>query len=167
MEFKQIYDKTVYAFEHDEVFELLTGQKGYDYQAPMVPISIPTHHNYIFDDGIYPFYRNIDQQEQKDAFCKMVAAYRKMMVSSDEVLVWWALSLLYGQKLSEEKHKKSPFIMADMLLAEIKPYLLANQSKLEASQAYAGKRLPNGLWGDVQRYNRLLLKHFDYVLLTK
>ena len=165
MQFNEIYEKTVYAFEHDEVFELLTGQKGYAYQAPRYVADVPTCDEFIFRDGIYPYYKTLSNEERQSFLNNLTSAFDKMIVSDNEVYVWWAVSLLYGQKLSESKYNDSPFFIADTLLAKIKPALLANKRKLETSHQYEGKGVSNGLWRDVQRYNTLLLKHFNYILL--
>lgn len=165
MQFNEIYEKTVYAFEHDEVFELLTGQKGYAYQAPRYVASVPTCDEFIFRDGIYPYYKSLADNTKQEFLIKLSEAFTKMMTSDDAVMVWWALSLLYGQKLSEVKYKDSPFLIADNLLSAIICRLLANKEKLEACKAYVGSCSANGLWGDVQRYNRLLFSHFNYTLL--
>lgn len=165
MQFNEIYEKTAYAFEHDEMFELLTGEKGYSYQAPRYVAKVPTCDEFIFRDGIYPYYKSLSLSDRQKFLNNLHDALHKMINSDNEILLWWALSLLYGQKLSEKKYNNSPFILADAFLAEIKIPLLKNKSKLETSQEYEGIGVPNGLWGEVQRYNRLLLKHFDYVLL--
>ena len=165
MQFNEIYEKTKYAFEHDEVFELLMGQKGYEYQAPMVPASVPTHDEYIFEKGIYPYYKAATDVEKTEIYSKIKNALRCMINSENEVVVWWALSLLYGQKLSEDKYKDSPFSISAELLNEIKPSLMKQKEKLQKSKQYEGGCYSEGLWGDVLRYNTLLLRDFNFVLL--
>ncbi len=165
MQFNEIYEKTVYAFEHDEVFELLTGQKGYAYQAPRYVADVPTCDEFIFQNGIYPYYKTLSDEEKQTFLSKFINAFDKMICSDNEVNVWWALSLLYGQKLSESKYKDSPFFVADMLLVKIKPAILLNKPKLETSCQYEGKGVSNGLWRDIQRYEHLFLKYFNYILL--
>lgn len=164
MNFVEIFEKTKYAFEHDEVYELLTGKKDYMYQAPRYPVSIPTCNEFIFRDGIYPYYRQLSPEERETMLAKFVSALRRMM-REEAVWVWWALALLYGQKLSEAKYKNAPFFVADNLLKEIAPFLLANQEELKHTHDFEGAGLEDGLWKDVLRYNWLLSCRFGFVLL--
>ena len=165
MQFNEIYEKTKYAFEHDEVFELLMGEKGYAYQAPMVPAAVPTHDEYIFEKGIYPYYKAATDTEKAEICSKITSAIRYMINSESEVVVWWALSLLFGQKLSEDKYKDSPFFISNELLNEIKPSIIKHKEKLQQSKLYEGGGNSEGLWGDVLRLSTLLKKHFDFALL--
>ena len=165
MTFKQIFEKTKYAFDHDEVYELLTGKNDYVYQAPRYPVSIPTCTEFIFRDGIYPLYQQLDPEAQKTMVDKLTLALQKMMRAENAVDVWWALTLLYGQKLSEAQFKDSPFLISDGLLRQSVPFLLAKKEKLMKAHVYMGARLENGLWEDVLRYDMLLAKRFGFTLL--
>ncbi len=165
MKFNEIFEKTVYAFEHNEVYELLNGEKGYAYQAPMIPVAVPTHDEFIFRDGIYPYYKSVSDEGKEKIQSQLVEAIRRMIDSENEVLIWWALSLLFGQKLSESKYKTSPFLISTNLIEEVKPRLLEHKEKLEVSKQFDGGSYDNGLWGDVLRYNNLFKKHFNYSLL--
>lgn len=165
MTFAQIFEKTKYAFDHDEVCELLSGKGDYVYNAPMYPVSIPTCDEFIFSQGIYPLYRQLSTDAQKTMTDKLASALRKMMRADDVVDVWWALALLYGQKLSEAQFKDSPFYIADNLLKEIPPFLLEKQGKLKQAHVYMCAQLKDGLWEDVLRYDTLLLQKFGIKLL--
>lgn len=167
MLFAQIYERTKYAFENDEVYELLMGQKGYEYQAPKYPAWIPTCDEFVFRDGIYPLYRELNPKAQMEMTAKLAQALQKMMRSENTVEVWWALSILYGQKLSETKYKDSPFFIADNLLKEIVPFLLAKKDALKQAHVYMGAGIENGLWEDVLRYDMLLSQKFGIVLLPQ
>ena len=107
MQFNEIFEKTKYAFENDEVFELLMGEKGYAYQEPMVPVSIPTHNDVIFNRGIYPYYNTSSNQEKQIIVEKIFSVLQEMMESDNPVCVWWALAIIFGQKLNEIHYKKS------------------------------------------------------------
>ena len=165
MTFAQIFEKTRYAFNHDEVYELLIGKNDYIFQAPMYPVSIPTCSEFVFRDGIYPLYKKLDSKAQKMMLDKLTLALQKMMRSENEIDVWWALSLLYGQKLSEAMFKTSPFFIADKLLKESVPFLLSQREKLKHTHVYLGSQAPDGLWEDVLRYNMLLAQKFGFKLL--
>lgn len=165
MLFTEIFEKTKYAFEHDEVYELLMGRNDYVYQVERwYPVAIPTCIEFIFSDGIFPLYRQLAPDDQTVMLDKFISVLREMMRSVDEIDVWWATSLLYGQKMYEEE-KISPFIIADNLLREIIPFLLINQEKLKQAKVYLGTRAKDGLWGDVLRYNLLLSRHYGVTLL--
>lgn len=165
MTFERIFEKTKYAFDHDEVYELLIGKGGYMYKAPMYPVAIPTCDEFIFSQGIYPLYRQSSPEAQKVIEDKLIMALRAMMRADDPVDVWWALALLYGQKLSEAQFKDSPFFIADSLLKEIAPYLRVKQKKLMQAHVYMCTQLKDGLWEDVLRYDMLLDQKFGMKLL--
>lgn len=165
MQFNEIYDKTKYAFENGEVFELLMGYKGYSYQAPKYMASVPTCDEFVFENGIYPYYRLINNDKKKQVVHKLEAAFREMMKSDDAISVWWALSLLYGQKLSESKYKDSPFFISDVLLKEIKETLTTKKEELLENKTFEGATYENGLWGDVLRINAMLMENFNISIL--
>lgn len=165
MTFAQIFEKTKYAFDHDEVYELLIGKGDYVYNAPMYPVSIPTCDEFIFSQGIYPLYRQLSTEAQNAMTDMLTSALRKMMRADDEVDVWWALALLYGQKLSEAQFKDSPFCIADNLLKEFAPFLLRKREKLKQAHVYMCAQLKDGLWEDVLRYDMLLSQKFGIKLL--
>ena len=161
MQFSEIYEKTKYAFEHDEVFELLMGEKGYAYQAPMVPASVPTHDDAIFDRGIYPYYNNSSNEEKQRIVEQITSVLQKMMFSKNPVCIWWALAIIFGQKLNEFKYKESPFFIADNLFSEIRQPLLDNKNSLQICKLYSGVSSSEGLWTDVMRYDSLCQKYFN------
>lgn len=165
MQFNEIYEKTKYAFENGEVLELLMGYKGYSYQAPKYIASVPTCDEFIFENGIYPYYRAIDNNNKKQVIHKLEESFHKMMKSDDVISVWWALSLLYGQKLSEAKYKDSPFFISDILLKEIKENLISKKEQLQINKEFEGAGYDNGLWGDVLRINSLLMQTFNISVL--
>lgn len=165
MQFNEILDRTKYAFEHDEVFELLMGEKGYAYQAPMVPVSIPTHTDAIFDRGIYQYYNNSSNQEKQIIVEKITSALKKMIASDNPIQVWWALAVVFCQKLNEKKYKNSPFFLADSVDDNLRYALLANKEELKKCTLYAGASSSEGLWSDVLRYESLSLKYFDSTIL--
>lgn len=165
MQFNEIYEKTKYAFEHDEVFELLMGENGYAYQAPMAPVSIPTHIDGIFDRGIYQYYNNSSSQEKQIIVEKIISALKEMMASDNPIKVWWALAIVFCQKLNEKKYKNSPFIFADSVDDNLRCALWSNKEKLKKCTLYAGSSSAEGLWSDVLRYESLCQKYFSSNIL--
>lgn len=165
MQFNEIYEKTKYAFEHDEVFELLMGEKGYAYQAPMVPVSIPTHTDAIFDRGVYQYYNNSSSQEKQIIVEKITSVLEQMIASDNPIQVWWALAVVFCQKLNEKKYKNSPFFLADTVGDNLRCALLANKEDLRKCTSYAGANSSEGLWSDVLRYESLYQKYFDSTIL--
>lgn len=166
MQFNEIYEKTKYAFEHDEVYALLTGKNGYDYQAPQFPFSVPTCDEFVFCNGIYPYFTSSSTEKKEEILSKLICAFREMMSSNDEVMVWWAFSLLHGQKEHEDYFKKAPFKISDFLLEEIKSTLVFNKQKLESNNSYLGCNHANGLWGEVERISRLLYADYKISVLN-
>ena len=165
MKFEEIYEKTVYAFEHNEVIDLLVGKKGYSYQSPTVPFSIPTCDEFVFRNGIYPYYNSVDDKQKNVVRQKLVSAIDKIMASSDVSMTWWALSILHGQKDYEEYFKASPFKIADEGLNKIRPILLDRKVQLSENFDFVGANNPVGLWGDVIRINSLLVADYQISVL--
>lgn len=160
MQFNEIYERTKYAFEHDEVFELLTGKKGYSYQAPKYVASVPTCDEFVFRDGIYPYYNSLGDAEKQNALHKISSAVDKMISSEDPTLLWWALSILQGQKDQESYFNHSPFRIADIFWDRLSVALTSNKNSLVANQSYMGRGHANGLWGEVRRIAFLLDKDY-------
>ena len=165
MQFNEIFEKTKYAFEHDEVFELLNGHKDYAYQAPQFPFSVPTCDEYIFREGVFPLYREADTKFQAVIIEKLKGAINRMLHSENEITVWWALSILQGQKDYECYFKTSPFVITTGFWNEIKYALAKNKNKLQSSQHFLGGNHSNGLWGEVERINRLLIADYGVAVL--
>lgn len=165
MQFQEIYERTKYAFEHDEVRELLEGKNGYEYQAPMYPVSLPTCIEFILRDGIYPLYRETGSQQVVDQFCQ---AIKGMVGSEDAITVWWATSVLFSQKNQESGSwikVKAPFLVADSfwkLLGEVLP---THKSEMAVTFSYLGNGEDYGLWSDVLRMSYLLNEDYNIQLL--
>ena len=157
MQFNEIYEKTVYAFEHDEVFELIKGEDGYSYQMSYVPVQLPTFIDEVFRVGIYRLYNESPKEIQRKIIEKIINAINKLKNSNDPVERWWAFSVLFSIKLDESKTQKSPFYIADELLKDLGPLLHEVKSELFGNKAYGGCGMAEGVWGDVLRINRLLM----------
>lgn len=167
MQYEEIYEKTVQAFQQDEVYELLTGKKGYSYQAPRFPVSIPTYEESVFDIGICPYYQNSSPAMQPEILEKLRGGIRKAMRSEDPAMVWWALLLLFGQKEREAAAKPAPFRIADALLRELAPILPAREEDLRRCKDFGGAYMSEGLWTDVKRLDRLLYKYHQIHVLEE
>lgn len=165
MKLEEIFEKTKYAFEHDEVFELLTGQKGYAYQAPRYVADVPTCDEFVFRDGIYPYYKTLSEEDKRKILIKLTTAFDKMIRSENEVDIWWALSMLQGQKDQESYFKRAPFKIADQFWDKIGVVLVRNKSTLIANRSYMGGGHADGLWGEVRRIAFLLSKDYGISLL--
>ena len=165
MQFNEIYEKTKYAFENNEVFELLTGQKGYEYQAPRYVADVPTCDEFVFNNGIYPYYKTLTENEKRTFINKLAVAFEKMIQSNDEVDVWWALSLLQGQKDREAYFKRAPYMFADQFWSKIRVALATNKTALSLNKSYMGGGHADGLWGEVRRISFLLSKDYGIDLL--
>ena len=167
LQFNEIYEKTKYAFEHDEVFELLMGEKGYSYQAPMVAASVPTHVEFIFRDGIFPYYKNSDKKAKNKIVNCLKYTINQMILSKDEIVVWWVLTILRSQKDDEEYFKTSPFKIADEFWNDIKTALENNKEKLLSNTSYFGFGCSEGLWNDVRRNHCLLMEDYGISVLEE
>lgn len=164
---EKLYKLTKKAYEKNELKELLMGYNGYAYTNPRIPVNIPTHVEFIFRDGIYPYYDFLDDLTKKDFLRKLENAIIGLMESDNPIECWWAFSICYTLKLNEKKYNKATFILSDKLLGIIKPYLLNSKEKLMNEKRYGGDSYPNnlGLWGDVLRINLILKNDFNFILL--
>lgn len=165
MQFDEIFEKTKYAFEHDEVFELLTGKKGYSYQAPRYVADVPTCVEFVFRDGIYPYYKSLSEEDKCVFLKNLAAAFDKMIFSENVVNIWWALSLLRGQKDQESYFKRAPFEIADEFWDKITAAIINNKNALSVNRSYMGGGYSDGLWGEVRRNAFLLNKDYGISLL--
>ena len=160
MKFDEIFEKTKYAFENDEVYELLTGKKGYSYQNNFVSASVPTMFNYVFEDGIFPYFKRATPLEQRRIIASLSSTFSKLIDSTDEVEVWWAFMILKSQKNAEERSLLSPFKIADLFWSSLHFSIIKNKEKLSLNRTYFGSDYSNGLYGDVERINQILLEDF-------
>jgi len=165
MQFNEIYEKTKYAFENDEVFELLIGAKGYSYQAPRYVADVPTCDEFVFRDGIYPYYKSLSEENKRKFLKNLANAFDKMIISDNAVNIWWALSLLQGQKDQEAYFKRAPFKITDEFWNKISSAIIKNSNTLSTNYSYMGGGHSDGLWGEVRRIAFLLNKDYGISLL--
>ena len=172
--FEKVYDATEKAFNNDEIYELLTGKKGYDVPLLGVSIDIPTDWGAIVEDGIYQLYQNEKNkmiiEEYQKALLKMIIeeyqkALLKMINNDDDTEVWMAAYIMYIQ-LEDQVKNKAPFNIDNNVLLKFKQAIVDNRYKLEHNQKYVGIGYPNGLMGDVERLDRNLLRHASVSLVN-
>jgi len=165
MQFNEIYERTKYAFENNEVKDLLEGKNGYMYQAPRYPVSIPTCIEYIFDNGIYPLYKNTRNEVILD---NLSNAIEEMINSDNPITLWWVTSILYLMKINEsddDYKNNTPFRLTDKYWEQLSARLILKKTDLSIETKFGGSAYSNGLWGDIERINGLLIKYFHIYLL--
>ncbi len=160
--FEKVYDATEKAFNNDEIYELLTGKKGYDVPLLGVSIDIPTDWGAIVEDGIYQLYQN---EKNKMIIEEYQKALLKMINNDDDTEVWMAAYIMYIQ-LEDQVKNKAPFNIDNNVLLKFKQAIVDNRYKLEHNQKYVGIGYPNGLMGDVERLDRNLLRHASVSLVN-
>ena len=160
--FEKVYDATEKAFNNDEIYELLTGKKGYDVPLLGVSIDIPTDWGAIVEDGIYQLCRN---KKNKKIIVEYQKALLKMINNDDDTEVWMAAYIMYIQ-LEDQVKNKAPFNIDNNVLLKFKQAIVDNRYKLEHNQKYVGIGYPNGLMGDVERLDRNLLRHASVSLVN-
>lgn len=160
--FEKVYDATEKAFNNDEIYELLTGKKGYDVPLLGVSIDIPTDWGAIVEDGIYQLYQNKKNKKIIEEYQK---ALLKMINNDDDTEVWMAAYIMYIQ-LEDQVKNKAPFNIDNNVLLKFKQAIVDNRYKLEHNQKYVGIGYPNGLMGDVERLDRNLLRHASVSLVN-
>ena len=160
--FEKVYDATEKAFNNDEIYELLTGKKGYDVPLLGVSIDIPTDWGAIVEDGIYQLYQN---EKNKMIIEEYQKALLKMINNDDDTEVWMAAYIMYIQ-LEDQVKNKAPFNIDNNVLLKFKQAIVDNRYKLEHNQKYVGIGYLNGLMGDVERLDRNLLRHASVSLVN-
>lgn len=166
MQFNEIFEKTKYAFENEEVYELLVGKNEYSYQDRQISASVPTMITFVFEDGVFPYYKGANDVARANILHKLTEAIQKLLASKDEVEVWWALFTLKSLKNAEARFFTSPFILADCFWKDVRVALLQNKEKLCTNKTYFGGDYADGLFGDVRRINRILVSDFGIDVLN-
>ena len=126
---------------------------------------MPTCDEYIFKNGIFPFYTGSNNNERAIIMEKLKNTLQKMLFSENEIAVWWAFSILQGQKDYECYFKISPFVITDEFWSEVKNALAKNRKKLEKNTSFLGCNHANGLWGEIERINRFLISDYNIDVL--
>lgn len=121
--FEKVYDATEKAFNNDEIYELLTGKKGYDVPLLGVSIDIPTDWGAIVEDGIYQLYQNKKNKKIIEEYQK---ALLKMINNDDDTEVWMAAYIMYIQ-LEDQVKNKAPFNIDNNVLLKIKQAIVDNR----------------------------------------
>ena len=88
-----------------------------------------------------------------------------MILSDNEVNLWWALSILQGQKDQESYFKHAPFEITDKFWVKLGNTLTQKQSALINNRSYMGGHHVDGLWGEVRRIALLLKEDYRISLL--
>lgn len=158
IEFKNIKENAEQALLKDELFEYLTGRKGYDIRVADVPTDVPTDWTRVIPYGIYALY-----EETKD-MC-IIEKYQRAILCAIENSIedlWSAVNIIYFQ-LDHEMLHKSPFNIDQSILSGLKEKIISSRSELE-------KRFPYGksgwnMYEDILRLNHNFTEDWGYGFL--
>ena len=154
--FENVYSATEKAFRNDEFYELLAGRKGYNVSVLDAPVDVPTDWTVVISNGIYPLYKKSEDTKVKEYF--QIALLKMMHGDSSEI--WMAANILFIQ-LKNQENGNAAFSIDENLLREFSRSLDVHRISLENNKNYGGSDYPNGLLGDVERLNEILVNKYS------
>lgn len=156
--FEDVYQNARKAFLNKELYEFISGGKGYDCPVLDAPTCIPTDWTVIIPNGIFALYKEetiYGEEIKKDFF----DAIRKLICGSD-VEIWEAAHVLFFL-LRSQAIGTAPFNVEEDILTLFCGRIDERKAFLAKNYQYDGKDFPNGLLGDIERLNGILIKKYS------
>ncbi|MBQ6636936.1 MAG: hypothetical protein IJH81_11335 [Lachnospiraceae bacterium] len=157
MELSTVLQDTQKAFENNECYELLTGQKGYALPVPDLPIPVPTDWSRVIPHGIHKLFR-----ETKDE--TIPAQYERAigrLITEGGESVWIASYVLFTQ-LSQEYKGKASFLLHRSIFPLFHEAVKKNRDFLEQHQSGWGGMT---CFEDIVRLNQILWEDYGITML--
>lgn len=146
IDFRNIKETAIKAYENGEIFQFLLGYNGYDLRVIDVPVDVPTDWTRIIPYGIYAIYEEMLDEKVKEAYEQ---AIRKAIKGTPKEL-WCAVNILYFQ-IDHEKMGKSPFMIDKEIVSGLTQTIINARAALEKELPY-GKNGWN-MYEDIMRLN--------------
>ena len=146
IEFKNIKENAMKAYEKGEIFEFLLGYNGYNLRVIDVPVDVPTDWTRIIPYGIYAMYEESSDKKVKKEYEQ---AIRKAIKGTPKEL-WCAVNILYFQ-IDQEKRGKAPFVVDKDIVLGIKRTIINSRTEFKIEFPY-GKNGWN-MYEDILRLN--------------
>lgn len=158
IQFKDIENAARDAYNNKELFEFLTGRKGYDLRVIDAPVDVPTDWPRVIKNGIYEIYKESPNED-------IVASYEKAIkriIDSANTELWIAVNILYFQ-FDQENGGKSPFAINKDIIKGLKDRIIDSKGLLEKEYPY-GKNGWN-MYEDILRLDHNFNRDWGYSLL--
>lgn len=156
--FEDVYQNARKAFLNKELYEFIAGEKGYDCPVLDAPTCVPTDWTAIIPNGIYALYRN-EALYREDIKKDFFEAIRKLIRGSD-IEIWEAAYVVFFL-LRSQARGTAPFNVDEDILTLFCRRLDERKAFLAKNYQYDGKGFPNGLLGDIERLNGILIKKYS------
>lgn len=140
------------AIENNEMLQLLEGKNGYSIQNDsFASISAPIDWTVVIP-MIHEEYANTANKDIVEMYVTAI----KDMLTGDAEDVFCGISVLYFQIMREEK-ERSPFeVDRTSLIKMASDAISKNEEALKHTKKWSGTNQPEGLFGEVLRYKRML-----------
>ncbi len=167
IQFKQIPEKAREAYENGELYEFLTGQKGYNYPCPDAQVNVMTDWTRIIPNGIYPLY---EENNDRGVIAKYEEAILQMCTNREWAMGVWAAAHIIFTQLSNEMEGKSPFRIKNEVIHVFSEAIETRDQELESIYPYVPayvlkKRKPGdgeSAAADIRRLNAIFRRHYGY-----
>jgi hypothetical protein len=153
IQFKNIKENALIAYERDEFFEFLTGRNGYELKVMDAPVDVPTDWTRIIPFGIYAIY---EETKDENIIYKYQEAIEKAIGHSMKDL-WCAANIIYFQR-RKEMQNKAPFILDKQCIRELKKQIINRKDEMEKIFPYGKDEL--NMYQDILRLNSNFLQEW-------
>ena len=162
MTLQEQYDLAKKAIDNNQLKELFLGAPGYEWDnLKHIPANVATDVGAIIDYGIYKLY----EAGKTDIANMLISTVYELLDLNDAYATWTAYFILRYQYRNELK-KQSPFtIISPKLCADVALHIKSQENKLSACKEYVGSGLPNGLWDDIQRLEKVMISNYGVSIL--
>ena len=151
MKWEEIYEKTKYAFQNDEMMDLLTGREYYYLPVYGASVPVPTDWTSVISEGIFKLYK-----EEQNA--RLIEDYEKTistLINGNSLEIWMAANIIVYHLQCEADNKASFKVNKDLVSALSKA-VNDNKDALAEDKSFQGNGNKYGLLDDILRLNRIL-----------
>lgn len=161
MNIEQMVIKSV---KNGEFYKVLLGENKYKVDVShFIGANVPTDWPNIMRGGIYKVFDEYPElnvvEELENTLC--------FLLNKGIFEIYVSVSVLFFQIISEE-NGKSPFkINRNKLLNITKEVLSKNQEEMCNYKKWMGEYYSNGIWGEFERINNILIEDYDISIFCK
>ena len=158
----QIFSLVEKAYYANQLDDLFLGNHPYTFDnLKHIPANVATDIGAIIDNGMYGLYSD----GKTDIVSMLVETIYELLSFEDAFSTWTAYFILRYQYRNEIKNL-SPFkIVTPQLCQDLSVCVRKQKEQLVMCKEYVGGSLPNGLWGDIQRLEDVMLSNYGVSIL--
>lgn len=161
MNMKNVFEKTRFAFENNEVTELFRGQKDYGFDnLKHIPANVPTDINLILVYGVYPLCK-----ETNIPVSECIKNAIKDLLNASLSDIWIAYFLAMCQKRNEVQGISPITVIDETVSLAISECVKNNKKELGRCKEWGGYGMQEGIYGDIVRLDNHLFEDYKVRLL--